>query len=324
MSDLTVRNDHQAHQMNSLINNMDDLRAHTDRQAADMSRVMVGLMSQLAQMQTRMSSLEENYEWSTTVQSSMSDDLTTVVQSSLQPIIEKLQKPLHTERRNKSHRPSCASLGPIPPADTGTSTMTSPSTWQPCQSRTSSAHLQPASSTSGYSPDQDTCQPAQASIPIESTPKPSVPCQTSSSANVYRLRPNTEPEQMVFYENAQLCSLSWRNWLGELRLNIYRETIQYSSTYTSVIRVKALLVPRLKRALHVDITYNAERISNSLTTVRVSLPRILPGEDPLVEALRYRNTNEFLAVFKRGQYRPDDLACIDGDSLPLLEVSGIP
>ena len=309
-SSLAERSEHSSCRIDSLINNVEDLRVQSDHHAVDVQYVLTRLVSQFAQMQSRLSSLEENHEWSTTVQSSMADDLKATLAASLQPLIENTQSSARlaepvTSRKNLPMQPQRSFL------KDSRSSLAAHSNRSFCAVESSTARLCKALTS------QHSALPGLTTMSWESS------AQESSDAILSERSPCLDParaaKQIIEFRRRPIIESRWMTPFGLIKLNVYHETSKTHTTFTSVTRIEALFIPRFKHGLAIDMSYDHGQNSRSLTNIRLSLPRLLLKEDPLVKALDKGDTAGFLRLFREGNYRPDDVVANSAE--PLLAVS---
>ena len=96
--------------LDAILDDVDALRVQANEQTADMKQVLAALFSHCSKLSNRVDRFEENYKWSTSVQSSMTKELTSIIESTMQPLIGKLQRPMSARKNAHAIRESRSTL----------------------------------------------------------------------------------------------------------------------------------------------------------------------------------------------------------------------
>ena len=135
-------------------------------------------------------------------------------------------------------------------------------------------------------------------------------------------------DQVTGYQTDIILNCKRRvSWLGSLAIVVHRRTIvtDYLIYRFIVLEVSIAPNPRLlTRGISITLCWDAEKGQcNSLTNIRLFLPRILQGDDPLLELLRSGATNHFIRLFQIGGYSAQDEIYDEcgGNSIKLIDVS---
>ena len=114
-------------------------------------------------------------------------------------------------------------------------------------------------------------------------------------------------------------------WLGSLAVVIHRRIIatDYLIYRFIILEVSITPNPRLfSRGLSFALYWDVEQGQrNALTNIRLFLPRILKGDDPLLNLLHNGTTEGFIRLFQTGGYNARDQVYYECGSWDLVSVS---
>ena len=304
-----------AHQrIDNVIDNLADLRAQNARDVAGAQQVLGNILAGFSRMQASLDRIEESHEWSTTVNSSIADELKISVQSSISPLVESLQSSFSSQnwkiaKGSRSH---------AMPSKITSNSQRKRQVKVPQQSfqaeplQIACGAPEPSPSFKNPITDADRLVPQDYRCPTEAGTN-----VEQQNSHIWNLQQGVET--LIHYEKASVLHISFQTPLGYFYLSIDREIKHFLNKSSSAIRVHLMIVPKLKRALKAHLLYHKDQ--SSLTNIRIFLPRILSEDDPLVLAIRGWNVENALSLFKGQNYGPNDEVNVNGESRSLLYVS---
>lgn len=294
--------------LHSIVDDVDTLRVQADEHTAGIKQVLLTLFTQYSQFKNRMDQLEENYHWSTTVQSTMSDELKSTIESSMKPLIDKLQcgqSALKASRLSSGN--SNATSRPIP--RTGRII-----DYHDSVCRKTSLRSVPSATSSRRS--SYICNNLEARLKGKSLLHFDLAGagqeDTTQLKRSYKSDYNIQqklPGITRFYKKRQIL---WKLYCFRavyMHVEIYRVEIHKGNLSVNNIRLYAAIASTsraMQRGFEAELGWEGGNSSNSLTTIRLTLPQVLSEEDPLVTALKQNRTSDFFRLFKGGSYGPDD------------------